>query len=149
MAKNNDHDLSLIHQLTADYPQFRFCLNAKRFSYRPAPSTKSTSKPTIFIGPPQPFFALQTLHELGHALCKHKDYTTHVRRLKIERKAWDVAKTLCQKYHVAWDDAYVESCLDTYRDWLHTKSKCKNCGLTRYQDSAGTYHCPRCETFLS
>lgn len=192
MAGNNSSDLLFVKQLIADYPEFRFCLNAKRFSFRmpktqlsaplkthtanqPKLPTTRPPKPTIFIGPPQPFFALQTLHELGHALKAHQDYTTHVDRLKIERAAWETAKTVYKKYQkraesnqklaesdqeVAesdqklanilpeWDDDYVESCLDTYRDWLHAKSKCKKCGLTCYQTKDGLYHCPRCENFI-
>ncbi len=147
----NSSDLRFIHQLIADYPEFRFRLNAKRFSYR---------QNTIFVGPPQPFFGLQTLHELGHALKGHQDYITHVDRIKIEREAWETAKTVYQKYlnqaktnpELAkilpeWDDDYVEDCLDTYRDWLHANSKCKKCGLTRYQTTDGRYHCPHCENF--
>ena len=163
-----------------DYPQFRFCLNQKRFAFKYAavnssqrtkPARKKV-KPTIFIGQPQPFFALQALHELGHALCKHKDYTTHVERLKIESSAWQMAKTVLEKYQKTakklmksadssdvelgekivailpeWNQEYVEDCLDTYRDWLHLKSKCGKCGLTRYQTKDGKYHCPYCDTF--
>ncbi|MBR2659332.1 hypothetical protein IKD60_01065 [Candidatus Saccharibacteria bacterium] len=131
---------NLAKTLAKDYPNLRFKLNCPRFSYQNG---------TIYISEDGAYSDLQTLHELGHALCGHSDFNTHIKRLKLEREAWDMAKTLCKKYHVTWNDAYVESCLDTYRDWLHTKSKCKNCGLTRYQDSSGTYHCPRCETFVS
>ena len=151
MTAGNNSDLAFVNQLIADYPEFRFCFNKKRFSFRAN---------TIFIGPPQPFFALQTLHELGHAIKGHKDYTTHVDRIKIEREAWETAKTVYQKYldlaktdpKIAeilpkWNDDYIEDCLDTYRDWLHTNSKCKKCGLTRYQTTDGKYHCPRCGNF--
>ena len=136
-------DLAFVKKLVQDYPQFRFRFNSKRFSYRNS---------TIFIGPPQPFFALQTLHELGHALCHHKDYTTSVSRLKIECEAWERAKTAYLELpdHLKtfpWDEEYIEDSLDTYRAWLHTKSTCKNCGLTCYQTEDGVYHCPRCENF--
>lgn len=158
-------DQAFLQKLISDYPQFRFCLNQKRFSFRyaePSHSNSNSAKSTIFIGPPQPFFTLQTLHELGHALSRHKDYTTHIKRLKIESEAWEVAKMVLEKYQEQaktdqelakilpeWNQDYVEDCLDTYRDWLHTKSKCKKCGQTRYQTKDGKYHCPFCETFCN
>jgi lipopolysaccharide biosynthesis regulator YciM len=37
--------------------------------------------------------------------------------------------------------------LDTYRDWLHRRSACPECGLTRYQTVDGRWHCPGCEGF--
>lgn len=170
-------DQAFLQKLISDYPQFRFCLNQKRFSFRyaePSHSNSNSAKSTIFIGPPQPFFALQTLHELGHALSHHKDYTTHIKRLKIESEAWEVAKTVLENYQKTaktlqgsndpnekfdgknlenilpeWNQDYVEDCLDTYRDWLHAKSKCKKCGQTRYQTKDGKYHCPFCDTFCN
>ena len=132
----------LIDQITKDFPDFHF-KHGKRFSYR--------YPKTIYLGPPQPFFALQTLHELAHALCKHKDYTNLVSRLKIEREAWERARELYKAYGklspVPWDEDFVESSLDTYRDWLHQKTLCKTCGLTRFQTDDGALHCPHCDNF--
>ena len=152
-SAGNLENPALLKKLEQDYPAFRFCLNQERFLYRPGTKTK---KPTIFLGPPEENFALLALHELGHALCKHKNYQTHVERLKIESEAWEAAKTVYEKYaaehpellkNQPWDEDFVQDQLDTYRNWLHTKSRCKNCGLTRYQTADGAYHCPRCENF--
>ncbi|MBR5408862.1 hypothetical protein IK112_02870 [Candidatus Saccharibacteria bacterium] len=165
----SDKDQAFLDLLIHDYPQFRFCLNQKRFSFRFA---NPPAKSTIFVGPPQPYFALQTLHELGHALCGHQDYHTHIERLKIESAAWQRAKTVLKNYKSkakslqqssdpsvklsgknlakilpAWNQDYTEDSLDTYRDWLHAKSKCKKCGQTCYQTRDGKYHCPFCDTF--
>ena len=138
MPARTNSGKTLIKTLQADYPQFRFCLDRPRFSYQNG---------TIFVGPADEYASLQLLHELGHALCGHTDFKTHLGRLKIEREAWDTARPLAKKYGVKWDDGYVEDSLDTYRDWLHAKSKCKKCGLTRYQTPDKKYHCPRCEAF--
>ena len=138
---------AFLARLQSDYPEFRFRLNRKRFSYRHG---------TIFIGPPQHNFALLALHELGHALSGHTDYNLDVERLKIESEAWERAKTVYQHYQktapellasTPWDEDFVQDSLDTYRDWLHQKSLCKTCGLTRYQTKDGQYHCPNCENF--
>lgn len=131
-----------ITQLASDYPNFRFRIG-KKFAFCP-PNT-------IFFGPPQPNYALQTLHELAHGLCGHKDWSNSVSRIKIEREAWERARGLFKTYQKLspdpWDEDFVENSLDTYRDWLHQKTLCKTCGLTRFQDDSGAFHCPHCENF--
>lgn len=160
-----DAEIAFVKKVEQDYKIVRFLWGRKRFSFR---FCGENEVPTVFLGEPQPNFALQTLHELGHALCKHKDYKTDVERLKIESAAWERAKTVYLDYYIQafsedgevldaelakilpeWDDEVVQEHLDTYRDWLHTRSKCKKCGLTRYQTTDGEYHCPRCENFLA
>ncbi len=134
--------LSFVKTLVSDYPELIF-KTGKKFSYRP-PNT-------IFLGQPQPFFALQTLHELAHALCGHKDWSTSVSRIKIEREAWERARDLYKTYEKLipdpWDEDFIEDSLDTYRNWLHQKTLCKTCGLTRFQDDDGVFHCPHCDNF--
>lgn len=136
-----------LNDLKVLYPQFTF-LKSRRFKFRP-PNR-------IYIAGPCDNFALLTLHELGHALCKHKDYNTHAQRLKIECAAWERARVVlnehpewAKKYHIIYDEDFIEDQLDTYRDWLHQKSTCKACGLTRFQTPDGLYYCPRCELLLN
>jgi len=92
-------------------------------------------------------YTMQFLHEVGHALLGHWDFATDVERVKMECAAWEKARELCVQYQVDYDEEFAENELDTYRNWLHQKSKCPECGLTRYQDKAGKYHCPQCEMF--
>ena len=153
--------MEFVKRLEQDYTGVKFRWGRKRFSYRLV-----NGIPTVFLGQPCDNFALLTLHELGHALCKHKDYTVDIQRVKIESEAWEMAKTVLLKYRdlayntrgevldeklaeivPEWDEDFVQEKLDTYRDWLHAKSRCKKCGLTGYQTEDGKYHCPRCETF--
>ena len=68
-----------------------------------------------------------------------------VERLKMESEAWEKARELASRYGVEVNEDLIQDELDTYRDWLHNKSKCRACGLTRYQTPDGVYHCPRCE----
>lgn len=63
----------------------------------------------------------------------------------MERAAWEEARKLCRRYQIRYDEELVELKMDSYRDWLHQRSKCKKCGLTRYQTKDGEYHCPNCE----
>ena len=162
-------DREFVRYLERDFDDIKFVWGAKRFSYH-----SKKGLPTVFLGSSCQNFALLALHELGHALCKHKDYSLDVSRVKIESEAWERAKMVYLNYQEKaksgevlnngsikgtevdlaeilpmWDEDFVQEKLDTYRDWLHLRSKCKKCGLTRYQTEDGEYHCPRCENFLN
>lgn len=93
----------------------------------------------------QNWYNLQLLHEVGHALLGHCEYGVDLERLKMERAAWEKARELCGRYGVEYDEAAVEGALDTYRDWLHRRSRCAKCGLTRFQGADGRYRCPGCD----
>lgn len=103
----------------------------------------------------QNWYVMQLLHELGHALLGHVDFRTDVDRVRMEREAWEKARALWdgyrERYGEAWqmdyDEEYVETAMDSYRDWLHRRSKCPVCGETRYQTADGQYHCVFCENF--
>ncbi len=123
----------LIERLRVDYPDIRF-VSGKKYSFRPPR--------TIMIGPEES--SLLLLHELGHALCGHRDFKTNIQRVKLEREAWEKARELSSKYGIQFDDEFAENELDTYRDWVEKKSRCPVCGLTRFQSIDGNYHCPRC-----
>lgn len=94
------------------------------------------------------FYNLQLLHEVGHALLEHKDFGADLERVKMERAAWEKARELCERYGVRYDEEFAEGALDSYRDWLHRKSVCPECGATRYQGADGRYRCPGCEEFV-
>ncbi len=109
----------------------------------------------------QKIWRMRLLHEVGHALLGHRDFTTDVERLKMERAAWEKAEELYEIYREklggkageewGWpefDQEVVEAEMDSYRDWLHQRSHCPECGLTRYQTLDQKYHCPQCEQFL-
>ena len=126
----------LLSQLRQDYPNFVF-KPGKKFAFHPPR--------TIYFTLDSPSFTISLLHELGHALLGHTTFSTDVERLKMERAAWDQATALAAKYDIFVDPNVIETALDTYRNWLHAKSKCQKCGLTRYQTRDGRYHCPYCQ----
>ena len=130
-------DKVLLDRLRKDFPEIRFRSGVK-FLFRPPR--------TVVLGADEAHSELLLLHEVGHALCGHRTFTTDVRRLKMEREAWTKAKSLCAKYGIVYDDEVVEHELDSYREWLDKKSRCPRCGLTRFQTPDGQYHCPRCES---
>lgn len=131
-------DQQFAKKLAEDFPELRFRHGAK-FAYRPPK--------TIILGPVEPFWQLLALHEVSHAILKHKDFRTSVERLKMEFAAWEHARKLAQRYGVEINEDFIQGELDTYRDWLHQKSRCPVCGLTRFQTPDARYHCPRCESF--
>lgn len=89
-------------------------------------------------------YQLCLLHELGHATLGHREFRTDPERIKMEVAAWKQAERLSERYGVEFDEEFAERKLDSYRDWLHQKSRCPECGLTRYQAVDGRYHCPGC-----
>lgn len=125
-----------LRQLKEDFSEFKF-INGKKFAFRPPK--------TIVLGSPEPFSELLALHEVSHAILKHRTFKMDVERLRMENEAWEKARELAADYGIDVDADLIQDELDTYRDWLHAKSKCKKCGLTCYQDLDGIYHCPRCE----
>ncbi len=151
--------------LKADFPDLRF-VQGRKFAFRPprtimvesfgdgsgvmtgeklsrateeAPSEAAKGRPDIGE------WKLLLLHELGHATLGHRNFKTNVERLKMEVAAWEKAREFTSLYGVEFDDELMESELDSYRDWVHQKSRCPKCGLTRYETPEGGYHCPRCE----
>ena len=140
-AKENGYskeEEDFFEKLVKDFSDYRFIFG-KKYAFRPPK--------TIVIGPPEPFSQLLALHEVGHAICKHKSFKVDIERLKMENQAWEEARKLAEKYGVTIDEELIQDQIDTYRDWLHQKSRCPNCGLTRFQTPDGQYHCPRCEGF--
>ena len=131
---------NLLDLAKRDYPNLRFVMG-KKYAFRPPR--------TIMVGPDESGAEMLLLHEISHALCEHRDYTTDLQRVKMESEAWEKAKELAKQYGIAYNEDMIESELDTYRDWLHKKSRCPKCGLTRFQSPDSLYHCPRCESLLA
>ena len=118
------------------FPNFSY-KNGKKYTYIPPK--------TIVLGPPEPHSELLLLHEVSHAILKHKCFKTDAERLRIETAAWDKARELAKDLKIPFSSDFAEQNLDSYRDWLHKKSLCKKCHLTRFQTPDGKYHCPRCD----
>lgn len=128
-------DATFLAKVKADYPSLRI-ISGERFIFRPPKTVvydKKSSSSLLF------------LHELGHALSGRYNFKTEVERIKIEVIAWEKARELCAKYGVCIDEDLIEAELDTYRDFLHQKSRCPKCGLTRFQTPDKIFRCPRCD----
>lgn len=85
------------------------------------------------------------LHELGHAISCHKQYSYDLELLKMEVTAWAIAQKLAKKYKITIDNDHIQDCLDTYRDWVHLRSICPRCASIGIQPSHYQYYCFNCE----
>lgn len=127
----------LISKLRADHPALQFASDAE---FRWDPTTK-----TVFYEASGDTASL--LHELSHALLGHISYARDVELIEMERDAWQHTTTvLAPQYEVRVDEDATEDALDTYRDWLHARSRCPQCQATGVQTRKNTYKCLACLT---
>lgn len=127
---------ALLARLRADYPALTFSA---------ASDDHWDGASGVYYGPDSE--PCHLLHELAHALLGHKSYGLDIDLLRLERAAWDHARrVLAPRYGltISIDDA--EDSLDTYRDWLHNRSLCPDCGLSGLQNLDRTYACVLCRT---
>lgn len=123
-----------------DYPQFKFTPGSQEhWSPRTNTITYSESE-----APGELRYGL--LHELAHALLGHDTYNSDFELLKLEVQAWDTAVKIGKKYGIKLDNDHIQDCLDTYRDWLHRRSKCPACGMHVLQKDSNSYQCFNCGT---
>lgn len=87
-----------------------------------------------------------TLHEFCHAALHHQDYSSDIALIKMERDAWHEAQMIAKDLAFTIDSEVIEDALNTYRDWLHSRSLCPNCDSTGIQSKIGQYHCVSCDT---
>lgn len=128
----------LLTRVSADYPDVAF-VEGTHFSWHAQKkhvSYKRTGAKSTWT----------LLHELGHALLGHADYTNDVELLQMEVAAWHKAKELAAHYGLSIDSDHIEDCLDTYRDWLHLRSTCPTCSSRSVQSTPRSYHCFNCQT---
>ena len=127
---------SLAKRLTKDYPKFHIT-SGDTFQWHPETATVTYNPEGT---------AADLLHELAHGLLEHRDFTRDITLLEMERDAWRCASSLASQYEVVVSPDTVEDALDTYRDWLHTRSLCPECGATGIQSATHTYRCLACLT---
>jgi len=88
---------------------------------------------------------LLILHELSHALLGHNSYSQDIQLLVMERQAWEKTKELAENYKIEITDELIQLNLDSYRDWLHCRSKCPECNENGIQINNKKYRCLVCE----
>ena len=48
--------------------------------------------------------------------------------------------------HLSMDDDNIQDSLDSYRDWLHKRSLCPQCGAVGLQATSSSYKCINCHS---
>jgi hypothetical protein len=128
---------STLSRLEKDFPNIKF---RRGSTFRWAPAEQ-----TVYFADPDDTTSL--LHEVAHALLSHTEYTRDIELLEIERQAWDTAVLrLSKQYGISISEGEVEDMLDTYRDWLHSRSLCPTCEATGLQTDKNSYSCLACNT---
>ena len=126
---------SLLTRLRADFPDISF-IHGSDFHWSP-------SERTIYYKDTVDEASL--IHELSHALLNHTDYKRDINLLKMEREAWEYATShLSQNYNVTFENDAIQDALDTYRNWLHSRSICPSCEATGVQTASHLYKCIAC-----
>ena len=131
----------LIKQLQKDYRELQF-ESGTVFCWSPKQQNVvfNASKHDDIVG----IWAL--LHEVGHALLKHHDFTSDFDLLQMEVAAWSKAEKLAITYDYIISGDHIQDCLDTYRDWLYRRSTCPTCFNCSLQTDPSTYSCFNCST---
>ncbi len=130
---------ALVSKLKYIIPDINFVI-ASSFSWSPA--TKTIGYPSkvedVTVG------SWSLIHETGHAVLEHVNYTSDVELLLMEVAAWQEARKIAKKVNLIIDEDHIENCLDTYRDWLHQRSTCPRCGVVSLQLKNRNYQCHNC-----
>lgn len=119
--------------LKADYPDISFEMGDV---CRWAPNTSTVYYSELKSN--EDLFRL--LHELGHGVSDHLSFDQDIELLAMERQAWEQAARIAKKYEYTITDDHIETALDTYRDWLHARSRCPKCPGAGVQDKATSYY---------
>lgn len=129
-----------IKKIAKDYPQYKFLPGAQEH-WSPRNSTITYNE-----AEPEEELRYGILHELAHALLGHETYNSDFELLKLEVQAWELATEIGKKYGIKLNNDHIQDCLDTYRDWLHRRSKCPACGMHVLQKDSNSYQCFNCGT---
>ena len=132
---------TLLERIGADYPDLSF-IESAHFSWHAGRKHVSFRK----AGKNAQHNMWALLHELGHALLSHAEYTHDIELLQMEVAAWEKGRKLAEHYGLKVDEDYIQDCLDTYRDWLHLRSTCPTCFARSLQTSDKLYRCFNCQT---
>lgn len=131
----------LLSRLKSDYSDINF---AEGESFYWSPKDRTVFYPLADAKSEVDDWSL--LHEVSHGILDHTDYTSDFELVRLEVEAWDKARQIAKNYGLTVDPDHIEDCLDTYRDWLHRRSTCPECGLVSTQSDSHTYSCFNCKS---
>jgi hypothetical protein len=130
--------IDLIQKLQLKYPDISF-IEGQNFRWSPSIQTITY----ILSDIPENRWSL--FHELGHGILNHKAYESDIELLQKEVAAWHEALKIAPQFDMIIDTEHVQTCLDSYRDWLHKRSTCPDCSLQGIQKTSDQYMCLNCK----
>lgn len=131
--------LPSIEQVRLDFPDLKFA-ESKVFYW-------SAKDQTIYFNKKQLVRYdgfMKLIHEIGHALCGHKNYTSSIELITLEAEAWQKARLIAKDYSLEIKDELIEQCLDSYRNWLHIRSTCPTCKNVSFETDESIFKCFNC-----
>lgn len=139
--KNLPTQAKLLESFQNTYPGITF-LPSTDFAWSPKRATISY----ILDSTGEPIHTYALIHEVAHADLGHNTFDDDFSLLTLEVAAWERAKQIGVSVAVEIDEEHIQDCLDTYRDWLHSRAKCPACGVVSMQAKDGSYTCFNCKT---
>ena len=129
---------SLLKQIQRDFAAYTF-VQGDNFVWSP-------QRRTITFCAPEALSDIWTLlHEIAHAELNHSIYNLDIDLISREAEAWEHARSvIASRYGLAIDPDHIEDHLDSYRHWLHERSKCPACAQNGFQVTKNTYRCHNC-----
>lgn len=128
----------LINRLSLDYPNINFIID-KNFSW------SRVDRSVHYVDESEMWPML--IHEIAHHELEHSNYKNALHLLNMERDAWIKAIEIAKKYDLKIDNDVIESSLDSYRDWVHNRSKCPECNAIGVEISKNYYQCIQCDNY--
>lgn len=129
---------SLTTKLKKDFPKFRFKAG-------PIARWSAEDSTVYYVKTDDPEAIYELFHELGHAQSGHDRYQQDIELISLELEAWERAVQTAILYDVSIPQDVMEWHLDSYRDWLHARSRCPRCDQAGVQEKdSGVYHCLLC-----
>ena len=101
----------LVAKISSDYPNLQL-ISGERFRF--SPPNQIYFRPN---GHP-----LELLHELGHYLIGHTNYSSDIELIEIESRAWAKAREICPTYNIKYDEDFAEDHLDSFTLPLSAKT---------------------------
>jgi hypothetical protein len=132
--------LPSIKQIVEDFPQITFNESGD-FYYSAKENSVFYNKSSLITEAG----LFQLLHELGHATSRHHHFESGIELLKMESQAWHKAEQIAHQYDLKIPSGLIEHCIDSYRDWLHLRSRCPECGNIGAETEICNYSCFNCK----
>lgn len=125
-----------IEKIEQDFPAINF-VESDTFKWSP-------DEKAVYFDSNDENAQLATLHEIGHALLQHDDFTSDLDLINKELQAWEKALDLADSYLLEVNEDFIEECMETYRNWLHQRSICPKCQHNVFQGKNFTFKCQNC-----